>query len=263
MDLQPGREGGTWLAMTTTGRISALTNYRIPVADVRPDTCGRGQLITDYLKSTESPSVVMNNVDKRRNDFAGFNLLCADVKEDDTEFVYYTNAEPLGIPTLPPGTYSMCNKVLDSPWPKQLRGKQQFNQILNKYRGQQKGADARQRLEDELLRLMGDETRYDETTGLPHTGVPLSIEIDLSAIFCQVNMNDKRYGTRSTSLIFIDDHNEVTWVEYARPDVGNEAPASAAADGVPPQIAQQWIRTEQRFPLAHRCNSSVDGQIKT
>jgi uncharacterized protein with NRDE domain len=48
---------------------------------------------------------------------------------------------------------------------------------------------------------------------LPTTGVPLEDERALSAIKCY--LADIQYGTRSTTVIFMDDNDRVTFVEKA------------------------------------------------
>lgn len=40
LDMEEGREGGTWLGISTRGKLAALTNYLQPRLD--PDARGRG-----------------------------------------------------------------------------------------------------------------------------------------------------------------------------------------------------------------------------
>lgn len=43
MDLERGREGGTWFAMDRNGRIGALLNVLQPIDQVNPGKRHRGQ----------------------------------------------------------------------------------------------------------------------------------------------------------------------------------------------------------------------------
>eukprot|EP01134_Creolimax_fragrantissima_P005348 CFRG5348T1 len=252
MDMQSGREGGTWLAMNTAGKLGLLTNYRVPVEDIRQDSCGRGHFIPEYLNGVDSSETFFKAIDKRKTDYAFFNMICAKITKETTEMVYYTNSEPLGISRLPSGTYSLSNKVLDSPWPKQLTGRLMFQEILNKHRGEPVTAETKKVLEEELLVLMGDTTLYAEEDELPQTGVSAYMEKAMGSIFGTLKVNNLDYGTRTTTFVLVDDNNVATWIEYTRPDVCQDVDEKHSDDHhrlVPPQIARGWIRSEKTFPL--------------
>lgn len=42
-DQEPGKEGGTWLAMSKTGKIGVLLNILQADEDILPDKKGRGE----------------------------------------------------------------------------------------------------------------------------------------------------------------------------------------------------------------------------
>ena len=42
--METGKNGGTWLGITRTGRIATLTNYRQKFSDLNPKAQGRGNL---------------------------------------------------------------------------------------------------------------------------------------------------------------------------------------------------------------------------
>ena len=53
-DEQPGREGGTWLALdTVTGRLGLLTNI-FTGGEVDKDAKGRGFLVLDWLRGEQT-----------------------------------------------------------------------------------------------------------------------------------------------------------------------------------------------------------------
>jgi uncharacterized protein with NRDE domain len=69
--------GGTWLGVSRSGRLAALTNYRVPAPDtaVRPS---RGMLVADFLQSNDSANRHLQSVALRADEFQAFNLLVYD-----------------------------------------------------------------------------------------------------------------------------------------------------------------------------------------
>ena len=169
--------GGTWLAITETGRFAALTNVREP--ERAKGACSRGELTRNFLLSNMAANDYAQQIDDDL--YGGFNLLLGDGRS----LVYYSNRG--GKPRiLPPGIYGMSNHLLDSPWPKLVQARQQF-------------AAALQRLPDEtaFFDLLADQTIVADEN-LPQTGVPLAWERLLSAVF----VKSESYGTRASSLLW-------------------------------------------------------------
>src|SRR4051794_19622473 len=52
--------GGTWLGITRSGRIAAVTNYRDPSAPA--GSLSRGKLILDFLRSDATPGAFIENL---------------------------------------------------------------------------------------------------------------------------------------------------------------------------------------------------------
>ena len=84
------RGGGTWLGVTKSGRLSAITNYRDP-ATLKDDAPSRGELITDFLKGKTAPKTYMEHIKEEGNRYNGFNLFAADI----SDFYYYSNMEQI------------------------------------------------------------------------------------------------------------------------------------------------------------------------
>src|ERR1043165_8117510 len=53
---------GTWMGITTSGRISLLTNYRDP-KNINPNAPSRGHLVSDYLENNEPAARYMSKVE--------------------------------------------------------------------------------------------------------------------------------------------------------------------------------------------------------
>jgi len=112
---------GTWLGITKTGRIGAITNVRDPSRD-KPVADSRGKIVTDFLCGEVSPKLFLDSLSGEYNDF---NLFVGDTKE-----LYYFNSIKKEPTPLSPGIYGLSNHQLDTPWPKVRKGKKQLNQWL-------------------------------------------------------------------------------------------------------------------------------------
>ena len=177
---------GTWLGISDSGRIGAVTNYRDPG---QPHGIkSRGALVSEFLRSEEPPSEYLQRVVVERDRYTGFNLLLGELNKDNDELYFYSNRES-GLRKLAPGHYGLSNHLLDSPWPKVVRGKSLFESAVA-------GPD----LEIEnLFQLLQDrEIASDED--LPETGVGLLRERVLSPIFIET----PTYGTRCSTVVTFD-----------------------------------------------------------
>lgn len=185
--------GGTWMGMTRTGNISALTNIRAPDM-LKEDAKSRGSLVYDFLMDEEKKQQYVSYLHASRNEFNGYNLLFG--KWND--LAVYNNHED-SLQYLHPGFYGLSNANLNSPWPKINKGVQALKDYC-------KNHDA---IDDEqLFQLLRNEEKAQDHL-LPVTGVPEQWEKQLSSIF----INVEGYGTRSSTLLCIDNDNEVYWHE--------------------------------------------------
>ncbi|WP_022961728.1 NRDE family protein [Halopseudomonas pelagia] len=190
-DLLAGKDldaGGTWLGVTRAGRFAALTNIRAPGAHKGPQS--RGALALDYLAGKETPKDYLQQLQSRRDDYAGFNLLVGDLQQ-----LWYLNSQTNQLQQLPPGIYGLSNASLDSDWPKLQRLRAKLADNLNA------GADV-------LLDLLSDTQTYPDQQ-LPQTGVSLEWERRLSATF----ILGEDYGTRASSLLKMDKQGGIVFVE--------------------------------------------------
>ena len=184
--------GGTWLGITTSGRIAAITNYRDPSSN-NPVAHSRGALTTEFLQQQISPEKYQEQLQTQRNDYNGYNLLFGSVDN----LYYFSNRG--GPPfTISPGIHGLSNHLLDTPWPKVSKGKQALEQMLK----QQKINP------DCLWTVLADPTiAADEE--LPETGIGLDWERQLSAI----RIVGDHYGTRTSTLLLVRKDGQVHFVE--------------------------------------------------
>ncbi len=119
------RMGGTWLGVTSGGRFAAVTNFRETRTEPDPPL-SRGELTTGFLSTDRPPLDYLREIDARRNDYRGFNL----VLDDGRDFFYYSNRTD-GIRKLEPGCYGLSNQLLDCDWPKVTAGRSRLASLID------------------------------------------------------------------------------------------------------------------------------------
>jgi len=167
-DILAGRDlkrSGTWLGVTRTGRIAAITNYREPALRYE-NAPSRGHLVSNFLQGLESPENYLNHIKSSGHRYNGFNLIVGDW----SGLFYYSNMAD-NIKKLKPGLFGLCNHLLDTPWPKVEKGKAAFSALLD-----------------------GKQT------------------IDIEDIF-SILENRTFYGTRSSSIVFVERTGKLTFAE--------------------------------------------------
>ncbi|HLT72396.1 MAG TPA: NRDE family protein [Cyclobacteriaceae bacterium] len=183
---------GTWLAMNVNGRISMITNYRDP-GRINPNAPSRGQLVTDYVLSSDRPLRYMEHVASKGDQYNGFNLLAGSPKE-----LYYYSNYGNGIAPVGPGLHGLSNHLLNTPWPKVKNAVQKVKSILNA-----KSVDP-----ERLVEAMYDDAVAPDVE-LPDTGVGRELERQLSSMF----IKSPGYGSRSSTAVLVGRDNHVRFVE--------------------------------------------------
>ncbi len=186
--------GGTWLGVTKSGRFSAVTNFRDPSAP--PGTRSRGDLVADYLKSDQPAREYLVKVERNRNEYSGFNLLIGEIGKKRELFYHSNRAE--GIRELTPGIYGLSNGLLDTPWPKVVKGTARFAELVRS--GEMSNPNFFDVLSDESLAADED---------LPSTGIPYEAEKAISAIFIRT----PGYGTRCSTILRFERNSEWSFEE--------------------------------------------------
>lgn len=189
---QPDGTCGTWMGITKTGRISFITNFRDP-KNINPKAPSRGHLVTDYLIDTVDPEVYMRTIQSKASQYNGFNL----VTGDPNRLFYFSNYQN-EIKKLEKGFFGLSNHLLDTPWPKVSLGKTTVGQELSK-------PDISI---NNLFEILRNESQAPDSQ-LPDTGIGLERERALSSLFIKTN----GYGTRCSTVILINQANEVTFQE--------------------------------------------------
>jgi uncharacterized protein with NRDE domain len=193
-DILAGRDlqaGGTWLGVTRSGRIAALTNYRDGRSE-RAGTSSRGELVADFLGSRSTPADFIADLNRDPRNFNGFNLLVGDGRE----LCCYSNVNG-ELHRLAPGIYGLSNHFLDTPWPKVTAGKSALATAMSALPG-----------ESSLFALLANDATHPDRL-LPSTGISADWERLLSAAF----VRGPGYGTRSSTVLAMDRRGRATFTE--------------------------------------------------
>ena len=185
--------GGTWLGITTTGKIAAITNFRDPKS-IKDGAPSRGLLVKDFLLGDYTPRQYLASLLPRAPEYNGFNLIVGDMEE-----IYWYSNKGDAPQRLGPGLYGLSNHLLDTPWPKVTKAKRGLSKLLA---SDELPSDAA------FFELLMDRSQPDDSL-LPDTGVGLEWERILSPIF----ISSPVYGTRSSTLIFVNTRGRVRFVE--------------------------------------------------
>lgn len=184
---------GTWMGVTSSGRFSALTNYRDP-KDITEGKRSRGELVLQALTYGGDFKDYMEFLKKTNEAYPGYNLLAGDLNN-----LYYYSNRGREIQKLQPGVHGVSNHLLNTEWPKVKKGKAGLADII-------KGVVKEEMVESLMDLLQHADPAPDEL--LPSTGVPLEWERLLSPLF----IKSEGYGTRSSTVILMSDQ-EIEFVE--------------------------------------------------
>lgn len=184
---------GTWLGVTKTGKFAAITNYRDPKRAQGKKS--RGNIVRDFLIENIHPKKFIEKLSKTRTLYGGYNVLLGDSNE-----LYHYNNVFNETNVITPGTHSLSNCTLNTPWPKVVKGATYLKEVIKK---STKTIDIEQ-----LFQINTDEEIAPDDK-LPNTGVGIELERLLSPLFIKM----PNYGTRATTVVLFDKNNQVTFVE--------------------------------------------------
>lgn len=190
-DILGGRDleaGGTWMGLTTEGRMAMVTNVRKPDSD-DPQAPSRGSIVPLWLRGDLAADRFWMQV--ALSGYRPFNLVAADFLRGEC---FYLSSETAAPRRLERGLYGLSNGELDEPWPKVEMLKHRLRTALTT-------APSIEPLSNALFDALADRTPAHDDD-LPATGVPLEWERLLSSAFIQTP--DMRYGTRCSTLVITE-----------------------------------------------------------
>ncbi len=191
--------GGTWLGINSTGAFSALTNFR-QGTEIAPHKKSRGDLVLKAIASTkaETDSYLLSSLGQ----YNGYNLIYGQL--NDLHCFDSVNQKSHAITN---GFHSISNGALDDIWPKMEHGQTLLEDAIL--------TDETLSI-DNLFAIMKNQQTPHESR-LPNTGIEKNWEQLLSSIF----IVSPEYGTRSTSIITLDNKNNIKVYEHIYDVDGN------------------------------------------
>ncbi|WP_018404860.1 NRDE family protein [Marinobacter gelidimuriae] len=206
-DLQAG---GTWLAISASGVVSAVTNVR--EGSPEPGVISRGDLPLRALQ--QSPQALRKHLADNASRYSGFNLVTLDAGQERAAGPggwYFSNRDAHPGRSLHRGCYGVSNHLLQTPWPKLLRLRQRVTNTVIAA-----GEDS-EPLHQALINHLKDSTPAPDHL-LPRTGVGLTTERMLSPAF----IIGEHYGTRVTTVVTVAASGEIrvteqTWQPGGKP----------------------------------------------
>lgn len=186
---------GTWLGITKEGRFAALTNSYDSTVSVPENPVSRGQIVRDYLTTTQSALDFLAHLQDKRLDYAGFNLLLGDF-----DHFWHFNNHTNQVNVLSSGIHGLSNASLNDPWPKVLKVKSHLQQLHSNNTILEPN-DLLSAFMDTSL-LLGKDASFIGTTSL-------NLEQETHPIFIKT----PEFGTVSTTVLLVDYNNNIIFIE--------------------------------------------------
>lgn len=187
-------QGGSWLQVSTQGRLAAVTNVRTglhaPVAER-----SRGWLVSDFVRADAPAEDFTSALMDAGASFAPFNFLGF-----DGQALAFAGNHP--IPTrapVEPGLHAMSNGAFDADWPKSTLATRALDAWLASGEADRDPWSEPGILEP-LFTALADSSPAPDGT-LPDTGIGLELERRLSPAF----VRDATYGTRCSTVVLARD----------------------------------------------------------
>jgi uncharacterized protein with NRDE domain len=196
--------GGTWLGVTTQGRVALLTNVREPGRQL-PQAPSRGRLVESFLRQEQSAGDFARVIERDAMVYNGFNLVVG----DSSGLWYGSNRSGPSARQLGSGVSGLSNAALDTPWPKLTRTRR----ALADYLAAAKSLDP-----ESLFAILADRSRPADSE-LPDTGVGLEAERLLGSAF----IAHATYGTRCSTLVLQRADGQLTVHERSYGPSGSRA----------------------------------------
>jgi uncharacterized protein with NRDE domain len=201
-DLLAGRDvlaGGTWLGVTRSGRVAAVTNVRESVRP-GPDAPSRGDLPVAFLSGDRPAAEFVAERVADGHRYAGYNLVLGDGRD----WFWFSNRSR-GPVSLDAGIHAISNDALGTPWPKVEQARARLRRVLDDPALTRRGPD--EILFRQLFAILTDGQCNEDPAAPGPTG-------PRSAIF----VVDGRYRTRASTVLVIDTDGWAAWREITWPE---------------------------------------------
>ena len=217
-DMTPGKEGGTWLGISRSGRVGMLTNITTGKFAVK-DAKGRGHLVIDYLQNDDlTAQEYLNKVAESTAKYSPFNLCLFEPRRDGSRAYdahYYCRGaeghpvESEGPRPIPSGVTGLSNHPRSRPFQKTEHGEKMMKRLVSE--AATDTSDKTLLIRRLYSLLMDNEKQYPDAQMSSQCGGDEELVQDLSSIF--VTAPERNYGTRMQTIVLVDYEGNVTFEE--------------------------------------------------
>lgn len=208
LDLEPGREGGTWLAVSKAGTVGVLLN----ILGILDKTMrGRGKLVTNFLEGDlGTDEYITHKILPIQQEFNKFNLILVDLSAENATVTYYNNKTNT-TESLRNGVYGFDNSILAEPWQKSVHGRAAFARAVEDH-GRKTDRD---QLVQSMFTILSDRTQF-------HDDMQLLKQASMSNTSDRVRHERSAalvwsptvgYGTRTQTVVLVDRYGECEYIE--------------------------------------------------
>lgn len=199
---------GTWLAISKVNDIIRIGNLlNVPgeiVKGKKEDLKGRGPIAIEFVETNDDIEVYNKKLCDICTEYNSFNFLSVEIKSNDIK-TYFTSNSTQNYEELMSGTYAgFSNSPVNSPLQKVVVGREKFNEIIQQHK---EDKDKESLIEALIELLKWDKKHYPDNELLKRRG---SNAKDFSSIHVRFNL---LYGTRTRTIILIDQNNNVEYIE--------------------------------------------------
>ncbi|GAB0088076.1 Transport and Golgi organization protein 2 [Sergentomyia squamirostris] len=212
-DMEPGREGGTWLALGSRNgvtKIGALLN--ITGEKKHPNAIGRGPIVSNYLTGDLSNRKYAAKLLQNNEVYNTFNFVSIEFDQSSASILHTSNAPPETAEFPLEEVHGFGNSPYTIPLRKVIHGKEKFRHVVK--------STGKENLVQKLMEFLKDDQKHwpdDELT----KRAPKWAE-QLSSV-C-VRMPAEGYGSRTRTVILIDSQNQMNFYEETLADSNPDGP---------------------------------------
>lgn len=198
-----GAVKGTWLGISASEGTIKLGNLANVTGEELKGKQGRGPIVTNYIAGNESIESYNRKLSESCHEFSSFNFLSVEINSDDIKTHYVSNSPEI-TEALPLGFCGLGNSPMSRPFHKVETGTEDFKNVLESHKN-----NSKEELVSALMNVLNSGTKHlpDEELFLRRS----DSAIHFSSIF--VKIPDVGYGTRTRTVILVDDDSNIDYIE--------------------------------------------------
>lgn len=204
IDMESGKEGGTWLGVSLTGKAGVVLNLSsLEKSSTNIPKQGRGFLVSNFIISKHSATSYLDQLHKENKEvqYNPFLLVLLNLQNADVKYI--SNSRTSKGPTSAEDNILGFSNGYGILYKKVEAGKEIFKNIIKNVKVSKQTI-----LIEELLTFMKSKKRY-----LPDAELQKSYPTkykEYSSIFVST---DWGYCTRTHSILLVNGNNEITFIE--------------------------------------------------